>query len=193
MSNRKRQSLLVPLGVGFVMASSASLQGALGMSVAVMVALTLSAAAFSALERMLPAGGKLPVFLLLVTGFVSLLQMLAEAHFPEVTGALGVHLAALSVSLVPYCAQAENQEPMAKPTVKAALSAGLLFALLMVVCGVIREVLGSAAIFGASISFLQDYRISALSGVFGGYLVLSIVLAVMKKLTGKTRKEGARQ
>ena len=54
----------------------------------------------------------------------------------------------------------------------------------MVVCALIREVLGNASIWGKEIAFLQDYKVSALAGAFGGYVVLAIVMAVINKITG---------
>ena len=61
---------------------------------------------------------------------------------------------------------------------------GVFFTVIMVVCALIREVLGNASIWGQPIAFLQDYKISALAGAFGGYLVLAIVMAVINKVTG---------
>jgi hypothetical protein len=54
----------------------------------------------------------------------------------------------------------------------------------MVVCALIREVLGNGSIWGVEIAFLKDYRISSLAGAFGGYLVLAIVMAVINKVLG---------
>ena len=54
----------------------------------------------------------------------------------------------------------------------------------MVACALIREVIGNASIWGQPIEFLQDYKISAIAGAFGGYLVLAIVMAIINKLTG---------
>ena len=81
------------------------------------------------------------------------------------------------------------------PSVKTAIETGLLFTFVMAVCAVIREILGSASIWGIAIPFMQDFRVSALSGVFGGYLVLAIVFAVMRKVSGKSyeEKEGNEQ
>ena len=55
----------------------------------------------------------------------------------------------------------------------------------MVVCALIREVLGNASLWGKPIEFLADFKISALAGAFGGYLVLAIVLAVIRKVGEK--------
>jgi hypothetical protein len=59
----------------------------------------------------------------------------------------------------------------------------------MVVAALFREVLGNASFCGNKIEFLNDYKISALAGAFGGYLVLAIITAVMNKITKKLEKE----
>ena len=69
-------------------------------------------------------------------------------------------------------------------SIKTALVTGAFFTVVMTVCALIREVLGSGSFWGIKIAFLQDYRISALAGAFGGYLVLAFVMAVINKITG---------
>lgn len=191
--SNKEAAYLLPLGVGFVMASSADLRAALGMGAAVLLALFFSAAVISGLRKLIPAKAHLPIYILIITGFVSLIDMLMQAYFPNVVNMLGVHLAALAVSAVPY----RNAEDVAGShtegiTIKTALETGLLFTVIMVICALIREVLGNGSIWGVTISALQDYRVSALAGVFGGYLVLAIVFAVIRAIHDKatTKKEG---
>jgi electron transport complex protein RnfE len=108
-----------------------------------------------------------------------------EAFFPIVVDMLGVHLATLAVSAVIYrdCEEVAdcNGEIV---TIETSLVTGAFFTVVMVVCSLIREVLGNGSFWGIEIKFLQDYKISALAGAFGGYLVLAIVMAVINKLTG---------
>ena len=54
----------------------------------------------------------------------------------------------------------------------------------MVVCALIRETLGNATIWEQPIEFLQNYKVTALAGAFGGYVVLAIVIALINKITG---------
>ena len=186
----KEAGILLPLGVGFVMASSNDLRAAVGMGVAVLLALFFSAVVISALRRVIPQAAHLPIYILIITGFVSLIQMVMEAYFPGVVNMLGVHLAALSVSAVPYRDAEHVSGCMGEGvSIKTALETGLLFTFVMAICAVIREVLGNGSIWGIAIPFMQDFRISALGGVFGGYLVLAIVFAVLRKLGGKKENE----
>lgn len=182
--------ILLPLGAGFVMASSSDIRAALGMGAAVLLAMLLSSIVICAIRKLIPDKFHLPIYILIVTGFVSLIDMFMQAHFAEVTSMLGVHLAALAVSAVPY-REAEEFSSLhnEKDTIISALLTGVFFTLVMVVAALFREVLGNASFCGNKIEFLNDYKISALAGAFGGYLVLAIITAVMNKITKKLEKE----
>ena len=178
-------SVLLVLGAGFVMASSADIRAALGMGAAVLLSMLLSSIVVSALHKIIPTYAKLPAYLLIITGFVTLIGMLMQAWFPDVVEMLGVHLATLAVSAVIYRDAEEVADHNGEMTsIKTALVTGVFFTVIMVVCALIREVIGNASIWGQPIEFLQDYKISAIAGAFGGYLVLAIVMAVINKITG---------
>ena len=181
---RGTPSALLVLGAGFVMASSADIRAALGMGAAVLLALLLSSVVVSALHKVIPVYAKMPAYLLIITGFVSLISMIMQAHFPVVVDMLGVHLATLSVSAVIYRDAEEVADHNGEATsIKTALVTGAFFLVVMVVCALIREILGNASFWGKPIAFLQDYKVSALAGAFGGYLVLAIVMASINKIT----------
>ena len=182
---RGTPSILLVLGAGFVMASSEDLREALGMGAAVLVSMLLSSIVVSAIHKIIPAYAKIPVYVMIITGFVTLISMLMKAFFPEVANMLGVHLAALAVSAVIYRDAEEVADHNGEvKSIEVALVTGVFFTVIMVVCALIREVLGNASIWGQPIAFLQDYKISALAGAFGGYVVLAIVMAVINKITG---------
>ena len=182
---RGTPSILLVLGAGFVMASSEDLREALGMGAAVLISMLLSSIVVSAIHKIIPAYAKIPVYVMIITGFVTLISMLMKAFFPEVANMLGVHLAALAVSAVIYRDAEEVADHNGEvKSIEVALVTGVFFTVIMVVCALIREVLGNASIWGQPIAFLQDYKISALAGAFGGYVVLAIVMAVINKITG---------
>ena len=182
---RGTPSILLVLGAGFVMASSADIRAALGMGAAVLVSMLLSSIVISALHNIIPAYAKIPVYLMIITGFVSLISMVMQAFFPIVVDMLGVHLATLSVSAVIYrdCEEVADHNGEIV-SIKTALVTGAFFTVVMVICSLIREILGNGSFWGIEIAFLQNYKISALAGAFGGYLVLSIVMATINKITG---------
>lgn len=176
---------LLVLGAGFVMASSADIRAALGMGVAVLVSMLLSSIVVSALHKIIPTYAKLPAYLLIITGFVSLIGMLMQAHFPNVVEMLGVHLSTLAVSAVIYRDAEEIADQNGQvASFRSARITGVFFVVVLVACALIREVIGNATIWGHSIAFLENYKIASIAGAFGGYLVLAIVMAIINKLTG---------
>ena len=182
---RGTPSMVLALGAGFVMASSADIRAALGMGAAVIISMLFTSIVVSAIHKFIPAYAKLPVYLLIITGFVSIIEMLMEAFFPIVVNMLGAHLAALAVSAVIYRDAEEIADHNGERTsIKAALTTGIFLTVIMIICALIRETLGNATIWGKEIAFLANYKVTALAGAFGAYLVLACVLAAIKKLTG---------
>lgn len=182
---RGTPSMVLALGAGFVMASSADIRAALGMGAAVLISMLLTSVVVSAIHKIIPAYAKLPAYLLIITGFVSIIQMFMQAFFPIVVDMLGAHLAALAVSAVIYRDAEEVADHNSEWTsIITAFSTGIFLTIIMVICALIREVLGNATIWGVDIPFLANYKVSALAGAFGGYIVLALVLAAIKKLTG---------
>lgn len=191
---RKTPSPLLVLAAGFVMASSSNIKAALGMGVAVIVTLLLSSVVISALHKIIPTNARLPIYVLIITGFVTLIDMLMQAWCPVVVEMLGVHLACLSVSAVIFRDADEVAGCHGEfESIAVSLVTGGFLAIIMLICALIREFFGSASVWGIDIGFMSNYKVSALAGAFGGYLVLALVLAAIRKLGAyiNSRKENA--
>lgn len=186
---RKTPSPLLVLAAGFVMASSKTVKAAVGMGVAVMVVLLLSSIVISAIHNIIPKASRLPIYVLIITGFVTLVDMLMQAWAPGVSSALGVHLACLSVSAVIYRDADEVAGCHGEfESIAVSLVTGGFLMIIMTFCALIREFFGSASIWGHEIAFMNDYKVSAIAGAFGGYLVLALVLALIRKIDAAAHK-----
>ncbi len=180
---RKTPSPLLVLAAGFVMASSKNVKAALGMGVAVLVTLLLSSIVISAIHKIIPTSARLPIYVLIITGFVTLIDMLMQAWCPEVVQMLGVHLACLSVSAVIYRDADEVAGCHGEfESIAVSLVTGGFLTVIMIVCALVREFFGNASVWGLEVGFMSNYKISALAGAFGGYLVLALVLALIRKI-----------
>ena len=179
---------LIPLGAGFIMASSKTMEAALAMSLAVVVITVLSAIVVSALRNITPEKAHLPIYVLIVTGFTTLVCMLMEAYWYTAFTALGVHLAALAVSAVPYRdAEELASENGEKTTIICSLVTAGLFAFIMIVCALITEPLVSGSILGYSLGFEGIF--SAAAGKVLSYVFLAVVIAAMRKIGHKVCDE----
>ena len=177
---------LIPLGAGFIMASSKSMEAALAMSLAVIVITVLSAIVVSALRNVTPEKAHLPIYVLIVTCFTTLVCMLMEAYWYDAFVALGVHLAALAVSAVPYRdAEELASENGERKTIICSLVTSAIFAVVMIVCSLVVEPLTSGMIFGLSLGF----SVGANAGLVLRYVVLAIIIAVMRKIGHKVCDE----
>lgn len=182
---------LVLMGCALVMLASADLRSAALMSAMVLLATLLSSVTLSAVSRFIPKGARLPASVLVITGFVSLLDMLAQAHFPVAANMLGVHLAAMAASPVMFWVGEEAEDHGEALAVRTALTTALFLAAVTMVCAIIREPLGCATIWGHPIGFLENVKIPILADTFGGYLVLAIVMAAIHAVTAG-KKEAAK-
>ena len=175
----KNPLLILFLGACPAMAATATVKGALGMGIAVLVVMALTNLVIGALRKMIPASAMIPVCVVVSTGFVSIAQMLMNAFLPNVYQMLGVYLAVVAVNLVVF---GQAEAAVNGSSVLDAVKTGLYFTVLLLVMGLVREVLGNASIFGVNLDFLANYRISLLSKAPGGFLVASILAGVVSKL-----------
>lgn len=171
--------LILLLGACPALGATTTVQGALGMGLAALVVMVLSGIVIALLHKSIPACGRIPTYVLVIAGFVSIVQMLMNAFLPNVYQMLGVYLAVVAVNLVVF-GQAEAAAN--GNSVVGAVKTGLYFTAVLVVMGIVREVLGNASIFGVELAFLANYRIPLLAKAPGGFLVASIVAGVVSKL-----------
>ena len=175
------------LGACPAMGATATVLGAAGMGAAVLAVMLLSAIVVAALKKVVPVSGRVPVYVLIIAGFVSMIQMVMNAYLPDVYKMLGIYITVAAVDLLIFGTEESDA------VISASLKNGLRFLAVLVVMGVIREAFGSASIAGKEIACLTAYRIPVLAMAPGGFLVYSFVAAVVSKLfaADKLAGEGA--
>ena len=182
---------LVLMGCALVMLASADLRSAALMSGMVLLTTLLSSVTLSAISKFIPKGARLPAGVLVITGFVSLLDMLAQAFFPVSAKRLGARLAARAARPVLFWVGEGAEDQGEALAVRTALTTALFLAAATMVCALIREPLGCATIWGHPIGFLENVKIPILADTFGGYLVLAVVVAILNAVTAG-KKEAAK-
>ena len=174
------------LGTCPTLATTTNVFGAFGMGIAAMLVLICSNFLISLLRRVIPDNVRIPCYIVIIAGFVTIVQMLVEAFLPELYDLLGVYLALIVVN----CIILGRAEMFARKNgiVDSALDGlgmGIGFMIALLLMATIREVFGAGSFAGIEIPFLVNYRIPALTQAPGGFLVFGILIAVMNKLTEK--------
>ena len=179
------------LGAAPVLACSANVVSALGMSLALILVLLCSTLLLGLLRKLIPAEAKLPAAVLTVAGFAAMAQMLLQALLPSAAAMLGVYLAVLGADLLVFSFEEEAyEEGLGKVIGKAALAACVFF-VFVAVLAVLRELFGAGSFAGTEIAALKAVRIPLLAQPVGGLILFAVLLAVVNKLFPGEEIKGA--
>lgn len=179
------------LGTCPTLATTTSVIGALGMGLATAAVLICSNIVISLLRKVIPEKVRIPCYIVIIAGFVTVVQMFMHAFLPDMYELLGVYLALITVNCI-ILGRAEMFAGKNSP-LKSALDGigmGIGFTLALLSISTIREVLGSGSFAGIPIPVLSTHTIDVFVKAPGGMLVYGFMIAVVYKLThGKGPKK----
>ena len=185
---RENPVLVLVLGTCPTLAISTSVSAAIGMGLAATAVLICSNAAISALRRAIPEQVRIPCYIVLIAGFVSVVSMLLEAYAYSLYEALGVYLSLIVVNCI-ILGRAEMfaSKNTVLDSALDGVGMGLGFTLTLFMMGGIRELLGSGSIFGIQV---WDSPIGIFSQAPGGFIVFGCLVALVGVITkGKAIKK----
>lgn len=177
--------LVLILGTCPALAVSTNVTSALGMGAAATIVLLCSNIVISALRKVIPDTVRIPCYIVLIAGFVTMVQMLVKAFAPALDEALGIYLPLIVVNCI-ILGRAEmfaNKNKVVDSAIDA-LGMGAGFTLALLLMATIREVLGNGTWMGFPIPVLADNNISIMTMAPGGFLVFGILIAVVNKISG---------
>ncbi|MBE6881687.1 MAG: electron transport complex subunit E [Ruminococcaceae bacterium] len=183
--------LVLLLGACPTLATTTGVISALAMGIAATAVLICSNIVISMLRKVIPDKVRIPCYIVVIAGFVSVVQMLMQAYFPDLYDMLGVYLALIVVN----CIILGRAEMFARKNgvIDSALDGigmGLGFTLALVAMGSIREIIGAGTWAGIELTALKPYAVSIVTAAPGGFLVFGCLIALVNKLTaGKGKKE----
>ncbi len=183
--------LVLILGTCPTLAISTQASNAIGMGLAATAVLVCSNIAISALRKVIPDNVRIPCYIVLIAGFVTIVQMLVKAYAPALDESLGIYLPLIVVNCI-ILGRAEmfaNKNTVWDSTLDG-IGMGLGFTLALFVMAAIREILGSGTFFGNPIPILIDNNISIMILAPGGFFVYGCMIAAVNKLSnGKAIKK----
>lgn len=172
------------LGTCPTLATTTTLIGAIGMGLAATAVLICSNAVISLLRKVIPDSVRIPCYIVIIAGFVTLVQMFIHGFLPALYDMLGVYLALITVNCI-ILGRAEmfaGKNSVGKSMLDG-IGMGLGFTLALISMALIREVFGAGTFFGLTVPFLSDYKIELLTKAPGGFMVYGIMIAVVYKIT----------
>ena len=178
------------LGLCPTLAVTTAVTNGIGMGVATTFVLVCSGIVVSLLRNVIPSNMRLPAFITVIAGFVTLVMMLVEAYFPDLNAALGIYLPLIVVNCI-VLGRAEvfaSKHPV-KDAALDGLGMGAGFTLTLILMSAIRELLGSGTLAGLPVlpSFIEPRTVFVMPP--GGFAVLGVLIAVSVAFELRKRKD----
>ena len=172
------------LGMCPTLATTTSAINGLSMGLATLFVLVLSNMAISLLAPAVPDKVHIPVYIVVIATFVTLLQFLMQAFVPSVYASLGLFIPLIVVNcIVLGRAEAFANKNGIVDSALDGIGVGLGFTLSLTVIGIVREILGSGSVFG--LKFLAGDGMLAFVMAPGAFLVLGYLMVLFNKYLAK--------
>ena len=189
---RQNPTFKLVLGTCPTLALTTAAASCLGMGLAVTFVLICSNIIISLLRNVIPDKVRIPCYIVLIAGFVTVVEMVMHAYLPDLYEAMGVFLSLIVVNCI-ILGRAEMYASKNKVFDSAvdAVGMGVGFTLALFCMASIREVFGAGSWMGMEIPFIKDHTVSILVMSPGGFFVFGVLIAVVNKLTKRKKPAAA--
>ena len=202
--------LVQQIGMCATMAITTTLFNGVGMGLSVLIILTCCNVVVSAIRKIIPDEIRLAIFVVVIAGFVTIVDLLLQAFIPALSAALGVFIPLIVVNcIIIGRAEAFCQKNKVFDSFFDGIFQGLGYTCVLIIMCVVRELLGSGKFGGGLIDITNGFRFTLdgtgagiqifpssygagiLNLPFGGFITLGVLIAVMQYALKKGAKQKA--
>lgn len=183
---KENPTLVSLLGMCPTLAITTLASNGIGMGLATTFVLICSNFVISLLKNVIPKTVRLPCFIVIIAGFVTVVELLLQSYVPALYSSLGIFLPLITVNcIILGRAEAFASNNKIIPSILDGLGMGLGFTLALFAMGSIREILGSGQWFGMQVlpQSIDNAMIFIMPA--GGFFVLGCIIALVNKLAKK--------
>lgn len=174
------------IGMCSVLAVSTTAINSIAMGISVIAVLTCSNIFISLLRKVIPDEIRIPVFVIIIATFVTIVDMFLNAYAPDIYSALGIFIPLIVVNCL-ILARAEAFAYTNRVVASAidGIGMGLGYTFAITILGIVREILGSGSVFGISL-FPESFQPA---GIFvaapGAFILLGILIGIFRTILKK--------
>ena len=180
---RENPILVIMLGLCATLACSTSATDAFGMGLAFSFVMLGSNIVVATIRRLVPSQVRIPVFITVISTFVTIVDYALKAYFPALSQSLGVFVPLIVVNCI---VMARAEAFSSKNTVMASLmdgiGMGIGFTLIITLIGTMREVIGNGTLFGHQVMPAQYQPFIIIILPPGAFLVIGFLMALHRKI-----------
>ena len=188
--------LVQVLGMCSTMAITTSFFNGIGMGVAVTIILTLSNMIIAAMRKIIPDKIRIAMFIVVIAGFVTCVDLSIQAFLPDLANSLGVFIPLIVVNcIILGRAEAVSYKNGVVASMFDGIFQGIGYTWVLLAMCIIREFLGKGAFGGGVLGangvqiFPSDFGVGMLTLPVGGFLVLAALIAAMQWALARPKKD----
>ena len=184
---KENPTFVLLLGMCPTLATTTSAINGMSMGLATMAVLICTNFVISCIKSITPDKVRIPVFVVVIAAFVTVLQMLIKAYLPDIDKSLGIFIPLIVVNCI-ILGRAEafacKNSPLA--SIFDGMGIGIGFTMALTLLGAIREILGAGSCFGFTM-LPESTNILLFVLPPGAFISLGFLIAIMDRLNGKTK------
>lgn len=185
--------LVLSIGLCSSLAVTTSVFNGIGMGLSMTFVLLMSEIIISLFRKLIPAAIRLPIFIIVIAAFTTIVQLLLQAYVPALSESLGVFIPLIVVNcIIMGRVEAFSSKNSVGMAILDALGMGIGYTWVLVAISLIRELLGSGKILGYTV-FAEENAIGFFSGAPGGFFVFGIMIALTLGLSEMKKNKGAKK
>ncbi|MGN0281956.1 MAG: electron transport complex subunit RsxE [Prevotella sp.] len=179
---KENPTFVLLLGMCPTLATTTSSINGMSMGLATMFVLICSNIVISLIKNLTPDKVRIPVFVVVIASFVTILQMCLKAYLPEINKSLGLFIPLIVVNCI-ILGRAEAFACKNGPVASLfdGIGIGLGFTLGLTLLGTVRELLGAGSVFGLTL-LPETYNILLFILPPGAFISLGYLIAIINKL-----------
>ena len=183
---KENPTFVLLLGMCPTLATTTSGKNGLMMGLATTFVLICSNLVISLLKKLIPDAVRIPAFIVVIAGFVTVLQLLIQAFLPDLNNSLGIFIPLIVVNCI-VLGRAESVASKQNPVLSIldGVSIGLGFTMSLTILGSVRELIGSGKVFEQLI-YPDSYGALLFILPPGAFMVLGCLIALFNVITKKS-------
>ena len=183
---KENPTFVLLLGMCPTLATTTSGKNGLMMGLATTFVLICSNLVISLLKKLIPDAVRIPAFIVVIAGFVTVLQLLIQAFLPDLNNSLGIFIPLIVVNCI-VLGRAESVASKQNPVLSIldGVSIGLGFTMSLTILGSVREFIGSGKVFEQLI-YPDSYGALLFILPPGAFMVLGYLIALFNVITKKS-------
>ncbi len=179
---KENPTFVLLLGMCPTLGTTSSAINGMGMGLATLFVLVCSNVVISLIKRLVPDMVRIPIFIVVIASFVTLLQMVMQAYVPALYATLGLFIPLIVVNCI-LLGRAEAFAAKNNPVASFfdGLGMGLGFTIALTLLGGVREFLGTGKLFNITV-MPEDYGMLIFVLAPGAFIVLGYLIAIVNRL-----------